>query len=82
MTHVAQVREDRNADMALIVEPGRKRLVRRSCCKWEYATKLYLKRVSEGVACVHLAQHCANVLAVVSMTMSLRVTQNSGSFFG
>jgi hypothetical protein len=26
------------------------------------------------VAWVHLAQHCANVLALVNMTMNLRVT--------
>jgi len=28
----------------------------------------------EGFAWVHLAEHCANVLAVVNMTMNLRVT--------
>jgi hypothetical protein len=33
MMHVAQVRQNRNTYMVLIVEPGRKRLVRRFCCK-------------------------------------------------
>jgi hypothetical protein len=70
MMHAAQVREKRDAYMVLIVEPGGKSLVR-SCCKLDYTTKLYL---IEGVAWVHLAQHCAIVLGVVNTTMNLRVT--------
>jgi hypothetical protein len=43
MRQVAQVIQERNAYMVLVVEPGGKGLVRRSWCRWEDATKLYLK---------------------------------------
>jgi hypothetical protein len=68
----AQVRENRNAHMVLIVEPGGKILVR-SCCKWDYTTKLYLKegfRVWLGFIWLSTVP---NVLAVVN-TMNIRVT--------
>jgi len=50
--------------MVLIVEPGVKRLVKRSCCKWDYPTNCILKRVgvcglgSSGSALCQRAGFC------------------------
>jgi hypothetical protein len=74
MTHVAQVRANKNTYMVLLVETGRKRLVRTCCCKWEYTTKLYLKESGRVWLGFISSQHCANMLAVLNTTMNLQVT--------